>query len=336
MNSDIKHAAQLLNQGDLVAFPTETVYGLGACFDNPEAIRKIYTIKGRPSNNPLIVHISHIDQLQLLIAGEISDQYQSLIDTIWPGPLTLIFPKNPSVLPEVTGGLDTVAIRMPRHPLALELIEETGKPLVAPSANPSGKPSATHNQHVYEYFGDEVYCLKGGFCTVGLESTVLIIKNNLPTILRAGVISPQDIENVIKTPVVIADHTDPTPLSPGMMYRHYAPEAKLQIAKDPTQIQSILTEYQHHPYPLGLLLSDETIQSLDIPFGVQVKSLGSQSRPTEISRNMYQTMIAFDHTDVEHIWTETFDTSGIGLAIMDKLTRASDSTTELPEQSKSK
>ena len=322
INQDLYTAAKLLQEGQVVAFPTETIYGLGARFDDPHAIKKIYEIKGRPSNNPLIAHIATLEQLPLLIRDTPTPEQYRLMESFWPGPLTLIFAKHPNVPDEVCGGLDTIAIRMPDHPIARDLIHETGVPLVAPSANPSGCPSPTHHQHVNDYFGEDLYCLNGGFTKVGLESTILIFKDNQPIILRPGAISREEIESILQQRVSLSQPTH-TPLSPGMMYRHYAPEAQLHIAQTPAEIQDVLDQYQHQPYPLGLLLSDQTIHALTIPLGVQIKSLGDKSNLEEISRNIFQTFIAFDHTEVEHIWTEEFPQTGLGLAIMDKLRRAS-------------
>ena len=322
INHDIHHAAKLLQDGQVVAFPTETIYGLGARFDDPKAIQKIYDIKGRPANNPLIAHIASLEQLDLLIRDTPTPEQYRLMESFWPGPLTLIFPKHPDILPEVCGGLDTIAVRMPDHPVARDLIHEAGIPLVAPSANPSGCPSATHHQHVIDYFGDDIYCLKDGYTKVGLESTILMFQHDQPIILRAGAVTREEIEAILGQSISIAEPTE-KPLSPGMMYRHYAPDATMHIADSIDEIQDILQKYQQKPYPLGLLLSDQTIQALDIPFGVQVKSLGNKSNLSEISRNIFPTLIAFDHTEVTHIWTEEFPQTGLGLAIMDKLTRAS-------------
>jgi len=221
--------AEILKQGNLVAFPTETVYGLGASAWNPAAIRKVFEIKGRPSDNPLIVHVSSVDMVKQF-TNDISARSKLLMQKFWPGPLTLVFKKRPEVLDIISAGLDTVAIRMPNHPLALELIQHTG-PLVAPSANRSGRPSPTKAEHVILDFGKRVPVLDGGDCEIGLESTVLDVTKNPPLILRPGSIGANEIHEIcgfkpnydLKTSM----SGDEKVSSPGMKYSHYAPNAKV-------------------------------------------------------------------------------------------------------------
>lgn len=232
----LDYYVQKIREGGVVAFPTETVYGLGADAWNPDAVRKIFEIKGRPADNPLIVHISKpewIDQF----AESINDEAYKLIDRFWPGPLTLIFKKKPQVLDMITAGLDSVAIRMPNHKLALELIDQTG-PLVAPSANISGRPSPTRPSHVKTDFGDVVPVIDGGICDVGIESTVLDISHKPFEIYRPGYISKSDIEETIKQPIRIHKTGEQAGKvkSPGMKYSHYAPKARvfwLKTGEDP-------------------------------------------------------------------------------------------------------
>ena len=228
----------ILKNGGVVAFPTETVYGLGASAWNPEAIRKIFEIKGRPTDNPLIVHVSSIDMVSDF-AINISTDAQKLMHAFWPGPLTLIFPKKSGVLDIITAGLDTVAIRMPNHPVALSLIAETG-PLVAPSANTSGKPSPTKAVHVTDDFGSDFPVIDGGTCYVGIESTVLDISREPFEIFRPGKIHKTAIEEVINKTVKVWEHQKYTgiPKSPGMKYTHYSPEAKVRwLQKDEKLVQ---------------------------------------------------------------------------------------------------
>jgi L-threonylcarbamoyladenylate synthase len=221
---DLNKYIDLINSGNLVAFPTETVYGLGADAWNPSAIQKIFETKGRPSDNPLIVHVSNQDQLNDFVS-EIPKSAQKLIDSFWPGPLTLVFKKHPKVLDLITAGLDTVAIRMPDHEIALSLISETG-PLVAPSANKSGKPSPTKAEHVTADFGADFPVIKGGSTEVGLESTVLDLTSDIPAILRPGKIGKKEIEGVLGIKIQTeSTRTRLTPKSPGQRYSHYKPNA---------------------------------------------------------------------------------------------------------------
>ena len=216
-----------IRMGGIVAFPTETVYGLGADAWNPTAIQKVFTTKGRPSDNPLIVHVATKDQVPAF-AREIPVAAEKLMEAFWPGPLTIVFHKKAEVLDAVTAGLETVAIRMPDHPLALELITATG-PLVAPSANTSGKPSPTKAEHVKEDFGHDFPVIDGGATKVGLESTVVDLTESKPAILRPGRISRKEIEEVLDIEVKESffHHTE-KPRSPGQKYSHYKPKAEVR------------------------------------------------------------------------------------------------------------
>jgi L-threonylcarbamoyladenylate synthase len=223
---DIRVAARLLKEGAVVAFPTETVYGLGARVFDPRAAAKIFHMKGRPSDNPLICHIAALDQLELL-AVDIPQQAFRLAAHFWPGPLTLILKKQPAVPSCVTGGHETVAIRMPSHPIALELIRQVGEPLVAPSANRSGRPSSTTAEHILDDFkGMEGAVIDGGSCTGGVESTVLYLAGPKPLILRPGPVSREAIAEVLQMEVEWGSGEG---ASPGTRYRHYAPAAKMSL-----------------------------------------------------------------------------------------------------------
>ncbi|SMO42507.1 L-threonylcarbamoyladenylate synthase [Fodinibius sediminis] len=219
---------RLLNDGEIVAFPTETVYGLGADAWNPSAIKKVFARKGRPSDNPLIVHVASIQSVDPF-ALDISDDARKLMHHFWPGPLTLIFKKKPAVLDLVTAGLDTVAIRWPSHPLSQELIARTG-PLVAPSANSSGKPSPTKPEHVREDFGDDFPVIDAGETAIGLESTVLDVSQEPYRIYRPGAITAREIEDVIHKNIltVSSDNQEAAAKSPGTKYTHYAPDAAVR------------------------------------------------------------------------------------------------------------
>jgi len=212
--------------GEVVAFPTETVYGLGADAWNPEAIAKVFKTKGRPSDNPLIVHVADPSQINDF-ASSIPEAAQLLIEEFWPGPLTLVFNKRPEVLDAVTAGLNTVAIRMPSNEIALSLIANTN-PLVAPSANKSGTPSPTKYTHVKADFDDSVLIINGGSTQVGLESTVLDVTGTEPMILRPGVIGKEDIERVLGQKISVDDSNSEQPKSPGQKYSHYKPKAEIQ------------------------------------------------------------------------------------------------------------
>lgn len=225
---------QLINSGEVVAFPTETVYGLGADAWNPTAIQKVFAVKGRPSDNPLIVHISDTKQAEDF-ALEIPETAKKLMNAFWPGPLSLVLKKKPEVLDAVTAGLDTVAIRMPNHPLALELISQTGA-LVAPSANTSGKPSPTKAEHVRQDFGENFPVIDGKATKIGLESTVVDLSQSIPAILRPGSISRKQIEEVLGMFVEESffHHTE-KPRSPGQKYSHYKPNAEVRWLKEDEQ-----------------------------------------------------------------------------------------------------
>lgn len=224
-------AVKQIKDGEVVAFPTETVYGLGADANNRDAVAKVFRLKGRPADNPLIVHIAEFDQLYDF-ASEVPEAARKLAEAFWPGPLTMVFPKKPEVLDIITGGLPTVAIRMPDHPVALDLIRKAG-PLVAPSANKSGRPSPTKADHVKADFGDKVYVLDGGACKLGLESTVIRVDHNEITVLRPGHIEERQIEEVSGLPVVSEKPgAETSPASPGMKYSHYSPNAEVRLTSN--------------------------------------------------------------------------------------------------------
>ncbi len=223
----IEQAAEIIKKGGIVAFPTETVYGLGADAWNGSAISKIYEIKGRPADNPLIVHLHEKKQIHDFCSN-IPEHAHTLIDTFWPGPLTLVLKKRPEVLDAVTAGLDTVALRIPDHSIALDLIRRTG-PLVAPSANRSGKPSPTKAEHVLADFGNACEVLDGNATNIGLESTVIDLSDEEPIILRPGMIGREEISTILGVSV---KESSPNPIhapkSPGQKYSHYTPDAKVR------------------------------------------------------------------------------------------------------------
>ena len=237
--SDIQRAAQILKEGGLVAFPTETVYGLGASVFQPQAIQRIFKVKGRPQDNPLIVHISSLEQLSLIVHAP-PPEFYLLMEAFFPGPLTVLLPKLDTVPGIVSANLPQIGVRMPAHPVALQLIEAAGVPLVAPSANVSGKPSSTCAQHVQKDFGDLIDAvIDGGACEYGIESTVITL-SPFPQILRPGAISQQQLEDVLGHPVPYAKGNADKPLSPGMKYRHYAPLAKVLVFHNPEAFAAYL------------------------------------------------------------------------------------------------
>ncbi|QQR54902.1 threonylcarbamoyl-AMP synthase [Candidatus Peregrinibacteria bacterium] len=313
MNEDLKIAAEHIQTGSLVAFPTETVYGLGADAFNESAIQKIYEAKGRPSSNPLIVHIAELADLSKL-TDQVGEEEQKLITAFWPGPLTLVFRKKPTVSAQVTGGLNTVAVRMPAHPLALELIQEAGTPIAAPSAKLSGKPSATHHEHVRTYFGKKGFTLEGGATQHGLESTVLQMKEGLPHIYRLGSITPEDIERVLGVKPILETHSKN---SPGTHFKHYAPETQLEILEP----EALLKAATSAGPQVGILATTELL--VQLPKELPHYDLGSASDLLTVGSHLYSGLIALDALQLNKILVQSFPEKGLGLALMDRLRRAS-------------
>jgi L-threonylcarbamoyladenylate synthase len=234
----IERAAEILKQGGIVAFPTETVYGLGASVFNTQAIQRIFQVKGRPQDNPLIVHIASLDQLSCIVSY-VPDAFHQLAEQFFPGPLTILLPRLETVPEIVSAHLPHIGVRMPDHPIAQNLIKTVGTPLVAPSANLSGKPSSTRAEHVQTDFGNRIDgILDGGPCQCGIESTVMALLP-FPRILRPGAVTRTELEEVLKMPIPYADAQVEKPLSPGMKYRHYAPLAKVVVF----HTQELLTHY---------------------------------------------------------------------------------------------
>jgi L-threonylcarbamoyladenylate synthase len=262
---DLELAVFKLKKGEVVAFPTETVYGLGALYDAPEAVNKIFSLKKRPSDNPLIVHLADISQIEK-VAIAIPEEFYRLAESFFPGPLTVVLQKHVSVPANVSAHLDTVAVRVPSHPLAKKLIAVAGKPLVAPSANLSGKPSPTLAEHVREDFGDQVTILDGGPCKLGIESTVISLLNpKAPLLLRPGVIAKEELENRLKCSIFRADSST-TICSPGMKYRHYAPKAPIFFVESwdevPSSSKSMVLSFDAPPIGKDLLHFDLSNEKL--------------------------------------------------------------------------
>ena len=324
----MKDAAEIIAQGGLVAFPTETVYGLGADALHPEASMKIYAAKGRPSDNPLIVHIAKFEDLES-IAKEVPEQARKLADAFWPGPLTMIVWKNEKVPYETTGGMDTVAIRMPNHPVALELIRQSGCLIAAPSANTSGKPSPTLAEHVaFDMDGRIPMILDGGPVGIGIESTIVDLTEEVPMILRPGYITPEMLEKVIgevkMDPGIIASDSLQKPKAPGMKYKHYAPKADLILVdgeeeKVVAKINTLTKEAVLQGKKVGIIGTDETIDRY--PEG-EVVSIGARSDEDAIAKHLYKLLRDFDEKEVDIIYSESFATPRIGQAIMNRLLKA--------------
>lgn len=324
----IREAAEIIRGGGLVAFPTETVYGLGADALLPEGAKRIYAAKGRPSDNPLIVHIADMEALER-ITQEVPQEAIALAHAFWPGPLTMIFKKSSEVPYETTGGLDTVAVRMPSHPTALALIRESGGYIAAPSANTSGRPSPTLASHVAEDLDGKIpLILDGGAVGIGIESTIIDLSEEVPMILRPGYITKEMLQGVIGA---VRDDpgfagTDPNvrPKAPGMKYRHYAPKASLTIvagAPDAVvaKINALAQEHRTAGKKTGIICTDETMGAYKAD---EIKSIGSRQNEDSIAQHLYAILREFDEADVDVIFSESFSTPRIGSAIMNRLLKA--------------
>lgn len=324
----VEEAASIIRTGGLVAFPTETVYGLGADAMQASASKKIYEAKGRPSDNPLIVHIAKISDLNRL-SGEVPQKAKKLAERFWPGPLTMILKKNMSVPPETTGGLDTVAVRMPDHPVALALILASHTLIAAPSANTSGRPSPTAAQHVKEDMEGRIpMILDSGSVDIGIESTIVDLTEEIPMILRPGYITKEMLEEVIGEvridPGIIAADSLQKPKAPGMKYKHYAPKADLILVEGEERdvvwtISRLAEDGEQKGRNVGIIATDRTAGSY--PCG-QVLSIGTREDEASIARHLYGILRRFDDLDVELIYSESFASPGLGQAIMNRLLKA--------------
>lgn len=321
-------AAAALRNGHLVAFPTETVYGLGANALNPQASKNIYAAKGRPSDNPLIVHISNISQLDELVT-EIPDKAKKLMEVFWPGPLTMIFKKSAIVPDVITGGLDTVGIRMPANPVALRLITEAGVPVAAPSANLSGKPSPTRAEHVAKDLDGRVeYIIDGGPCNVGVESTVLDVTSEIPVILRPGGTTWEALEKVIgkvAADPVLEVKGDVRPRAPGMKYRHYSPKAEMILVRGESdrvvdRINELALKNRQEGRTTGVLACNENTGRYEADVIIPA---GSIKNLKQVAAGLFDSLRKFDETKVDIIYSETFREEGIGRAVMNRLRKAS-------------
>lgn len=325
-HTDIKTAAAHIRNGELVAFPTETVYGLGADATNEEAVEKVYQAKGRPSDNPLIVHVASKEEVAHYVT-EVPAVAKTLMNRFWPGPLTLIFNVKRGIFAEpVTAGLDSIAIRMPDNELTLSLIREAQTPLVGPSANTSGKPSPTTALHVYHDLNGKIAgIVDDGATGVGLESTVLDITNpEKPTILRPGAISKEDLEKVIGF-VALDQHlvsSNEVPKAPGMKYKHYSPDEPVIIVAGSQKVwQEAIRHYQSLEEDIGILANDELITA----FSNQVTatySLGEKGDIQAAAHRIFAGLRHFEQTDATLILAEAYPETGLGIAYMNRLKKA--------------
>jgi L-threonylcarbamoyladenylate synthase len=312
-------AAAIIRDGDLVAFPTETVYGLGADALNPSALRRIYEVKGRPADNPLILHVALRDQLAL-VAAAVPNLAHGLIEAFWPGPLSLVLPKSSRISDLATGGLATVAVRMPAHPVALALIREAATPLAAPSANRSGRPSPTTAQHVCDDLQGRIpLILDAGATTIGVESTVLDVTCAPPVLLRPGGISREAIEAVMGPLRTTAD-ASLRQRSPGMRYRHYSPRAHVHILEAPQAeaLQAALAAALQRGARVGCLL--HRLELREVPPGVPVSRVGGGVE--DYARALFAALRGLDAHGLDVILVEGVSEEGLGLAVMDRLRRA--------------
>lgn len=342
----ISEAAEILKQGGLVAFPTETVYGLGGNGLDKEAAKKIYAAKGRPSDNPLILHVSSIEEVYPLVKA-LPEKAKKLMEAFWPGPLTLVLPKSDIVPKESTGGLETVALRSPENALTLSLIRACGFPIAGPSANLSGRPSPTEASHVLEDLGGRIEgILEDGAVGIGVESTIVDLSEDCPTLLRPGAITIEDLEAVLGEKVAI----DPTllgksmaegftPKAPGMKYRHYAPKADMILFKKKEEeenglrsgqediAKSILSygekEFSVSPEKKIWILCGEDTAGLYQGVGhFTIQVLGKREEPLSMTHNLFRLLRQADEEGVELILGECYSEEGVGFALMNRLKKA--------------
>lgn len=327
---DFAEAAELIRQGRLVAFPTETVYGLGGDALDEAAAAKIYQAKGRPSDNPLIVHIADIEALEKL-AAEIPDAAYRLAERFWPGPLTMILKKSSLVPAGTTGGLNTVAVRMPSDPIAQMLIRESGCYIAAPSANASGRPSTTRAEHVMEDLAGRIdMVLDGGPVEIGLESTIIDLSEEKPLILRPGFISLEELKELLpeaeydRAVISRVQEKGVVAKAPGMKYRHYAPKGNLVIyeGSEAAVIRAINKEVQEKLAAGGRVAVLATEETKEKYAAGRVISIGSRAEEATIAANLFEVLREFDEEGIEYIYSESFDTKRLGQAIMNRLLKA--------------
>ena len=308
MRLSTSEAAHLLNNSHVVAIPTETVYGLAASLRHLTAIENVFTLKGRPANNPLIIHLSHADQLSVYV-HELPAGFELLAKAFWPGPMTLVLPIDENTIPEkVCAGLSTAAFRIPQHPVAREVIELTG-PLVMPSANLSGRPSATSAGHVEEDFGIDFPVVDGGLCARGLESTILIYKDGRWCIIRQGALPAEAFQPVLGYLPTVEGVNSKAPLCPGQLYRHYAPKARLHLIKDLSLVDGVVLGYVEHGHRY--------------PSRASLVVLGSLAAPEQVAESLYKALRQLDTDGVSEAWVDIdVPEDGLWKTILERLTKA--------------
>lgn len=317
ITDNIELAKQVLMQDDIIGMPTETVYGLAANAYHVDALKKIFQLKDRPFHNPLIVHIKSIADLNS-VAKDIPKVALELARSFWPGPLTLILPKQPKIPPVVTAGKNTVAVRIPNHPLALALLNTLQFPLAAPSANPFGSTSPTTAKHVEDYFGERLQLiLDGGRCTNGLESTIIGFEKGEVVLFRHGAIPIEEIER-ITGPIKVNVHEEQEPNAPGMMARHYAPKTQTYLTED---IEHFIGQFRGKK--MGLLMREKPYQDESICFQEVLSETGNLE---EAAHNLYAALHKLDGLGLDVIIAERFPNTGLGTTINDRLNRAAKSS----------
>ncbi|TVP91172.1 L-threonylcarbamoyladenylate synthase [Alkalibacterium sp.] len=324
---ELAKAVNWIKDGEVVAFPTETVYGLGADATNEEAVQKIFQAKGRPADNPLIIHVASVEQAEQYVTC-FPEEAKRVVSNFWPGACTLVLNKKGDIASSVTADLNTIAIRMPNHPLALELIEQAGVPLAAPSANSSGKPSPTTADHVYKDLNGKIRgIIDGGATGVGLESTVLDMTDpKKPTILRPGGVTSEQLETVLGK--VYHEKTSDSelfaPKSPGMKYRHYSPDKPVYILPENLeQAEKLIGALEDKKECVGLLVSEDTFESLG-SLSSNHFLLGRKGYPEEAANRLYEGLRKLDESDATVILAEAYDKTGIGRAYMNRLEKAAE------------
>ena len=340
-DEELGEAAGILRSGGLVAFPTETVYGLGGNALDEDAARKIYAAKGRPSDNPLIAHVSCVEEVAPLVK-EIPEAGRKLMEAFWPGPLTMIFPKSEKVPYGTTGGLDTVAIRMPDDPVANRLIALAGVPVAAPSANTSGRPSPTTADHVWQDMNGRIeMIIDGGPVGIGVESTIVDVSSAVPSVLRPGAITMEMLAEVLGEisvdPAILGPlSADVRPKAPGMKYKHYAPKADLTLVEpedvdrenglDEKQLQAMIGKVRELSRgkieagcKVGVICTDESRHCYT---DGAVRSIGERKSQASVAHNLYALLREFDDLGVDYIFSESFPKDHLGQAIMNRLSKA--------------
>lgn len=325
----IELAALMIREGKLVAFPTETVYGLGANGLDSQAVQKIFAAKGRPGDNPLILHVAEIEDVYTL-ARQVPPAARMLMEKFWPGPLTFVLPKKELIPDAVTAGLDTVAIRMPDHPVARALIKKAGVPIAAPSANRSGYPSPTQAGHVWDDLKGKIDgVLDGGATGIGLESTVLDMSEELPVILRPGGITKEEIAETVGKVYIDPGlyDTKQVPKAPGMKYTHYSPRAQVILVQGTPEntarcIREMVKEYDSCGKKVGLLLTTETWEKIKNIKVFYHKNIGSRHNLLTVAHLIYSELRNCDKAGVDVILTETYEEQGLGTALMNRLLKS--------------